>query len=109
MALIVSEADQIPDALGPYEAVLVRSATAPKWLAFDCPCGRGHRLMLNLDQARWPRWHVSAEAPLSLWPSVDTDADGHRCHYVIHYGHVAWVREDAALRRDRYHLYGGRR
>lgn len=65
--------------------------------------------MLNLDQARWPRWNVSTEAPLSLWPSVDADADGHRCHYVIHYGHVAWVREDAAFRHDRYPVQGGRR
>ena len=58
--------------------------------------------MLNLDQARWPRWNVSAEAPLCLSPSVDTEANGHRCHYVIHYGHVAWVPSGGYLRRVLY-------
>lgn len=65
--------------------------------------------MLNLDQSRWPRWNVGVGTPLSLWPSVDTGSGGHRCHYLIHRGHVAWVHEDATLWHDRYHFDGRRR
>jgi hypothetical protein len=102
VALVVAEADQIPESLGFEEAVLVKSAYGAKWLAFDCPCGRGHRVMLNLDRSRRPRWDVSAEVPLSLWPSVDMDANGRRCHYVIHHGHVTWVPGDGDWRRVDY-------
>lgn len=99
VTLIVPEADQVPEALRSQEAALVRSPQGPKWLAFDCPCGAGHRVMLNLDQARRPFWQVHAEAPLTLWPSVDMDANGRRCHYVIHRGRVSWVPSGAKMRR----------
>jgi hypothetical protein len=87
----VSEADQIPDVLPRYGATLVQSDGASKWLAFDCPCGTGHRIMLNLDERRWPRWAVTSAAPLTLWPSVDVETNLRRCHYVMWNGRVDWV------------------
>lgn len=54
--------------------------------------------MLNLDPGRWPRWRVSDEAPLTLWPSVDMETNGRCCHYVIHHGHVTWVHSDGLPR-----------
>ena len=91
VALVVSEADQIPMAMAASEAVLVASNGISKWLAFDCPCGTGHRVMLNLDRARWPHWTVFGEAPLTLSPSVDMETADRRCHYLLYYGHVNWV------------------
>jgi hypothetical protein len=91
VGLVVSEADQIPTAMAAYEAVLVGCNGISKWLAFDCPCGTGHRVMLNLDRARSPHWTVFAEAPLTISPSVDMETAGRRCHYLLYYGHVNWV------------------
>jgi hypothetical protein len=92
VATMVSEADQIPDVLNQHEATLVRPGRVPKWLAFDCPCNRGHRILLNLDRSRWPSWTVASEAPLSVWPSIDVEIDARRCHYLVLRGHVDWVR-----------------
>ena len=88
---MVAEADQLPDKIQPFGAVLVKSQTRAKWLAFDCPCGSGHRLVLNLDVDRRPCWTVASTAPLTVWPSVDVDTPLRRCHYVIRHGHVEWV------------------
>jgi hypothetical protein len=92
VALVVPEADHVPNEIPPNGAVLIRSGSALKWLAFDCPCGRGHRVMLNLDSSCWPCWQVEAEAPLTLWPSVDVVINSRRCHYVIFHGRIEWVR-----------------
>jgi hypothetical protein len=97
----VTEADQIPDVLPRHGAALVRSDRAPKWLAFDCPCETGHRIMLNLDERRWPRWAVTREAPLTVWPSVDVETDSRRCHYVLRHGRVDWI-------ADREYSFGAR-
>jgi Family of unknown function (DUF6527) len=88
---IVPEADQIPDVLLPHGAALVKSGDALKWLVFDCPCGHGHRIMLNLDSERWPTWNVESQSPLTVWPSVDVDLNMRRCHYVMSCGHVEWI------------------
>jgi hypothetical protein len=91
VALVVSEADQIPITMSAYQAVLVAPEGKSKWLAFDCPCGTGHRVMLNLDRARWPYWTVFSDAPLTISPSVDMETSDRRCHYLLYYGHVNWV------------------
>lgn len=108
VGVIVSEADQIPGTLRPYEAALVVSEGISKWLAFDCPCGKGHRVMLNLDAARWPRWTVFADNPLTVSPSVDMDTRDRRCHYILYYGHVNWV-PSFRYRREHRSLGGSRR
>jgi hypothetical protein len=96
VVLVVPEADRVPDDIPSNGAVLIRSSGSLKWLAFDCPCGRGHRVMLNLDSSRWPCWQVEAEAPLTLWPSVDVVVNSRRCHYVIFRGRIEWVRSLAS-------------
>jgi hypothetical protein len=97
IAMAVEEADQTPDVIPNQAAVIVRSAGFEKWLTFDCPCGTGHRVMLNLDGNRWPRWSIRTERPLTVWPSVDIETDPVRCHYVLSNGHVLWINDD----RDR--------
>ncbi|MET4606719.1 hypothetical protein ABIB90_006221 [Bradyrhizobium sp. JR4.1] len=37
----VESADEIPEKLPQHAAVVVRTSTRPKWVAFDCPCKSG--------------------------------------------------------------------
>lgn len=88
----VESADEIPDKLPKNTAVIVGSATQPKWIAFDCPCRSGHRIMLNLDRGRSPFWQLSTvDGPLSLSPSVNYYDGRRRCHYFVRNGKVDWM------------------
>src|SRR5207247_1113350 len=41
------------------------------WAVFNCPCERGHRLVVNLSPSRRPYWSVSVRRGLaSFWPSL---------------------------------------
>lgn len=101
---VVEAADEVPDRLPFGGVVLVRSADRSKWLAFDCPCGGGHRILLNLDPERWPHWRFRQSEALTVWPSVDFESPGRRCHYILRRGRVIWVRE----RSSRYGRRGRR-
>ncbi|WP_433862722.1 DUF6527 family protein [Streptomyces sp. L7] len=67
------------------------SASREKWLVFDCPCGRGHRVMLNLDPENRPLWRINTALPLTLYPSVDERSNVGRCHYVVRAGRARWI------------------
>lgn len=90
----VDGADEIPDKLPGRGAVLVSSGRFDKWIAFDCPCGRGHRIVLNIDGSRRPHWRViqGHDRILTIAPSVDyTEGHSRRCHYIVRNGRVVWV------------------
>jgi hypothetical protein len=87
----VEEADLVPDRLPRRGAVLVGPPGAPKWLALDCPCGTGHRLLVNLDSRRRPTWRLVGARPLTIRPSLDVTRDGTRCHFTITCGTVRWA------------------
>jgi hypothetical protein len=95
----VEAADEIPLRLPPGGAVLVGTSRHPKWLAFDCPCKTGHRIMVTLDPAHYPHWTILDEKKLSLSPSVDYRALERRCHYRISRGKIFWV----SKKEGRYH------
>lgn len=92
---VVDDADEVPRSLPNYQAVLVSSPLIDKWVAFDCPCGTGHRVLLNLDASRIPYWRlrISALGKITLSPSVDFEDGRNRCHYTISKGRVAWARD----------------
>ena len=95
-------ADEIPEHLPRKGAVLVGSPQHPKWLAFDCPCRTGHRIMVTLDHAHFPHWTVGNDLTrLSLSPSVDYRVPDRRCHYIIKNGSTSWVRNKEERRRGR--------
>lgn len=98
VVLSVDAGDEVPDSIPHNGAVLVEVRGKPTWLAFDCPCGTGHRIMLNLSRSRWPRWTVKSRSPLTVAPSVDAVNAGRRCHYYLERGKVVWARE---LRKGR--------
>ncbi len=90
VGLEVPEADEIPERLPRRVAVIVPN----KWLAFECPCWRGHQIVVNISQSRRPFWKVLTNAPLSVIPSVDERTSERRCHYVIRNGRIRWVQKE---------------
>lgn len=99
---VVEAADEVPERLKDGAVILVQSGETPKWLVFDCACGSGHRIFLNLDRGRWPHWRFRQSDVLTVWPSVDFDAPEKRCHYILRRGRVIWV-------PDRSHKHGKRK
>lgn len=87
----VEAADQVPTQIPRFGAVLVGSAAHPKWLAFDCPCGRGHRILLNLEQSRWPHWTVRGDKRVTVRPSVRARTTHGECHFFITRGRTTWI------------------
>lgn len=85
-------ADLVPTSLPPRVAVLVASAAGWSWLAFTCPCGAGHQVMINLAPSRRPRWQLtgSRHAP-TVHPSIDSADGNHRCHFWVRRGRVHWA------------------
>jgi hypothetical protein len=90
----VNAGDEVPDRLPRRGVVLVGPAEHPTWAAFDCPCGRGHRLMVNLDKTRIPAWRVESLSPLSLRPSIDDITPERRCHFFISNGKITWAHNE---------------
>ena len=87
----VEAADEIPLRLPGKGAVIVGSRTHPKWLAFDCPCRTGHRIMVSLDRLHRPHWTIIEEKKLTVSPSIDYQAPGRRCHYFLKRGKIVWA------------------
>jgi hypothetical protein len=88
----VESADEIPEKLPRSAAIAVASQGQLKWLAFDCPCRAGHRILLNLDRARSPSWTATQKhnGYLSLSPSVNYYDGNRRCHYFVRDGKIVW-------------------
>ena len=93
----VDASDEIPWVLRAKGLILVGSPGRMTWAAFDCPCGVGHRLMLNLDRSRHPFWRIDALKPLTIRPSIDHITPERRCHFFLYRGRIAWVHNDGRL------------
>jgi len=89
----VDSADDVPDKLPRNGAVIVASGQRQKWIAFDCPCRGGHRVLLNLDPARKPAWTLSNAGGLTISPSVDYHDGRRRCHYIVRAGKISWAKD----------------
>lgn len=89
----VDAADEIPERLPAHGVVLVGSLEHPKWIAFDCPCKSGHRIIVALDRAYSPHWRITSIKKLSITPSIDYCGTGRRCHYFITKGRTVWARD----------------
>lgn len=92
---VVEAADEIPVKLPRNAAVLVGTKTFHKWVAFDCPCRTGHRIVLNTDPARKPFWRLdpSFGNSLSILPSIDYLGTARRCHYFIRQAKIVWAKD----------------
>jgi hypothetical protein len=89
----VPAADEVPAVIPPKGIVLVGSIKYPKWLAFDCPCGEAHRILISLDKANNPHWRIAPAKKFTLLPSIDAWRGKKRCHFFIRDGKTQWARE----------------
>lgn len=87
----VGAADEVPERLPQRGVVLVGAPASRAWAVFDCPCGTGHRLMVNLDRTRHPFWTIEFREPLSILPSIDNITPERRCHFIIRDGKIGWA------------------
>lgn len=89
-----ADVDEVPPRIPKRRAYIVATAILRKWLVFDCPCGTGHRIMLNLDRSRFPYWRLtlSATRQITLSPSIDYHDEYRRCHYFLRKGRVIWAK-----------------
>ena len=87
----VGAADEIPDQLPPKGVFLVGVEGSPTWAALDCPCRRGHRLLVNLDRSRRPVWTIDSIKPLTIRPSIADIAFGRQCHFWVRRGRISWA------------------
>ena len=87
----VGAADEVPERLPQRGVVLVGAPESPAWAVFDCPCGTGHRLMVNLDRTRHPYWTIELRRPLSIRPSIDDTTPERRCHFIVRDGRIRWA------------------
>ena len=92
----VSAGDEIPHCLPRKGVIVVGSPECATWLAFECPCRTGHRLMVNLDKHRYPFWSIDSLRPLSVWPSIDSMSSSGRCHFVVRNGRIRWIANDGS-------------
>ena len=95
----VAAGDEIPDLIPERGVVLVGTRAKPTWAAFDCPCQRGHRIMINLDPSRHPAWRIEAGKPLSIRPSIDDITAKRRCHFFVTRGKIVWAGEGGGTAR----------
>jgi hypothetical protein len=90
---LVESVGAVPEIL-PGDTIVLVGSERQKWAVFDCPCGAGHRVTLNLQPSHYPVWRASRRGHrLTIWPSVDV-RDARRCHYFITNGFVRWVSFD---------------
>lgn len=85
---VVPELGDVPDPPHPRRVYLVGSQSKPKWVAFDCPCGHGHRIEINVG-SRSPWSATVAPTGITLTPSVDR-RDGRRCHFWMYESRIRW-------------------
>lgn len=92
----VARLDSRYDASAALEArqlIIIGSLDHPKWLKFQCPCGCGDTIALNLMESHYPRWRVRAEGPASISVSPSVDATKCHSHFWIKANQVIWVED----------------
>jgi len=73
-----------------------------KWAMFECPCGTGHKIMINLAASRSPHWRLASDKGIpSLLPSIDYQDDHGRCHFWLRAGRVEFTPDSVRPRRRR--------
>ena len=93
----VGAADEIPDQLPAKGVILVGMEDNPTWAALDCPCRRGHQLLVNLDRSRRPVWTIDSIKPLTIRPSIADTTFDRQCHFWVRRGRIRWAYPDRTV------------
>lgn len=73
---------------------VIGTKTKYKWVVFNCPCGCGERLDVNLMQSRYPFWNLKLQGgKASLSPSVWVPTDRCGSHFWLIDSQVHWFRK----------------
>lgn len=86
----VQELEDVPEDPNPRQFYVVGTFAQPKWVAFDCPCGHGHRIEVNVGRAS--SWSVTVYgSKATVHPSVDRDDGQWHCHFFVRASKVHWA------------------
>ncbi len=88
------EYSDLPEQPAPNELAIAGTRGRPKWALIDCPCGRGHTILLTLSTNDMPHWTVGLDDKSlpSLSPSVDRNrGKPDRCHFWLRHGKIQWT------------------
>jgi hypothetical protein len=81
---------------------VVGTAAKYKWVVFNCPCGCGERLDVNLMRSRHPFWKLNLEGgKASLSPSVWVPTDRCGSHFWLIDSQVHWFRKKQSKRNGK--------
>jgi hypothetical protein len=97
----VSSISKVPDDPG-RQIFVVGPSDAPKWVVFNCPCNKSHRLSVPLMKSITPHWRMSRHGrSLSLYPSVWVDSEG-VCgsHFWLRSSRIDWARSNRTLKSN---------
>ena len=86
----INSMSDVPDHI---EKTIYVVGSTPKWVVFDCPCNKDHRLKVPLMKSVSPHWRLTRHVgTISLWPSVSV-ADGPcESHFWLRENCVEWAR-----------------
>jgi hypothetical protein len=83
--------NDIPTIIDSKFIYIVREGTEPETLVFECPCGCGAPVYLNLLKDTTPHWTYEIERKtITIFPSV-VRKKGCQSHYWIKKGKIIWV------------------
>ncbi len=89
----VATMSAVPSEIG-RDMYIVEKGRRRVWAIFNCPCERGHRLVVNLSPSRRPYWSVSVRRGLaSFWPSLWLKQDC-KSHFWIRNSRIYWAISD---------------
>lgn len=89
-----AERHNLPSLPRANEIAIAGTPENPKWALLDCPCGRGHTILLPMSSSKDPHWTMTLndQQNPSFSPSIDRNRDQEqRCHFWIRNGEVHWA------------------
>jgi hypothetical protein len=90
----VGSLPEVPAEVG-NDIYIIESFNTAKWVVFNCPCSRGHKLTVNLMKSSYPRWTLRLSGnKVSLSPSVVVTDHPCRSHFWLKSNHVYLAFED---------------
>lgn len=92
-AVCIQDDEQLPKKLSTHTVYII-GIPGNEWLAkLVCPCGCGETLFLNLLQDELPnwKWHIGADATVTLSPSVWRRV-GCKSHFFLRDGLIQWCK-----------------
>jgi hypothetical protein len=89
----VNSIGEVPENLGS-GIFIVQRGGVNRWAIFQCPCGGGERIEVNLMRSKCPNWDMKITGnKISLWPSIVVRDTNCRSHFCLRNNKVYWVKD----------------